>query len=47
VLFPGWQSTRAGEREVKQALRRMLLKYQMHRDQGLFDKAYEYIRENY
>ena len=45
VRFPGWQSTSAGEREVKQALRRTLLKYQLHKDQELFDKAYGYIRE--
>ncbi len=47
VRFPGWQSTSAGEREVKQALRRTLLKYQLHRDQELFDKAYGYVREYY
>ncbi len=47
VRFPGWQSTSAGEREVKQALRRTLLKYQLHKDQELFDKAYGYIREYY
>jgi type I restriction enzyme R subunit len=47
VRFPGWQTTSAGEREVKQALRRTLLKYQLHRDQELFDKAYGYIREYY
>jgi hypothetical protein len=41
------QSTSAGEREVKQALRRTLLKYQLHKDQELFDKAYGYIREYY
>ena len=39
VHFLGWQSTSAGEREVKQAPRRMLLKYQLHKDQELFDKA--------
>ena len=47
VRFPGWQSTGAGEREVKQALRRTLLKYQLHKDQELFDKAYGYVREYY
>jgi len=47
VRFQGWQSTSAGEREVKQALRRTLLKYQLHKDQELFDKAYGYIREYY
>ncbi|HUV15296.1 MAG TPA: HsdR family type I site-specific deoxyribonuclease, partial [Pelolinea sp.] len=44
VRFPGWQQTYAGEREVKKALRSTLLKYQLHRDQDLFDKAFGYIR---
>jgi len=47
VRFEGWQATAAGEREVKQALRRTLLRYKLHREQELFDKAYEYIREYY
>jgi type I restriction enzyme R subunit len=47
VRFPGWQQTIAGEREVKQALRRVLLKYQLHKEQELFDKAYGYIKEYY
>ena len=47
VRFPGWQQTSAGEREVKQALRRTLLKYQLHQDLDLFEKAYGYIRQYY
>ena len=47
VRFPDWQHTNAGEREVKQALRRTLLKYKLHQDQELFDRAYEYIRQYY
>lgn len=47
VRFPDWQRTTAGEREVKQALRRTLLKYQMHQDQELFDRAYAYIHQYY
>ena len=47
VRFDGWQNTAQGEREVKQALRRALLKYKLHTDQDLFDKAYGYIREYY
>jgi hypothetical protein len=35
VRFDGWQQTIANEREVQKAL----LKYQLHRDQELFDKA--------
>jgi len=47
VRFDGWQNTHAGEREVKIALRKTLLKYKLHRDVELFDKAYGYIREYY
>jgi type I restriction enzyme R subunit len=47
VRFDGWQDTHAGEREVKQALRKSLFKYRIHQDQGLFDRAYNYIREYY
>lgn len=47
VRFVGWQQTTAGEREVKQALRRVMLKYQLHREQELFDRAYGYIRQYY
>ena len=47
VRFDGWQSTHAGEREVKLALRRTLFKYKLHQDQELFDRAYGYIREHY
>ena len=47
VRFPGWQQTIAGEREVQRALRRTLLKYQLHREQELFDRAYAYIKQYY
>jgi type I restriction enzyme R subunit len=47
VRFPDWQHTTQGERLVQKELRRTLLKYQLHRDQELFDKAYEYIRQYY
>ncbi len=47
VRFDGWQATEQGEREVKQALRRSLLRYKLHTDQELFDRAYGYIREYY
>lgn len=47
VRFPGWQTTSAGEREVKQVLRKTLLKYKLHRDRELFDKAYGYIKQYY
>jgi type I restriction enzyme R subunit len=47
VRFPGWQSTSAGEREVKKSLRKSLLKYQLHQEQELFDKAYGYVKQYY
>ena len=47
VRFPGWQSTKAGEREVQKALRKVIyVKYKI-KDQDLFDKAYGYIRQYY
>ena len=47
VRFPGWQQTAAGEREVKKALRKSLLKYQLHQNVELFERAYTYVREYY
>ena len=47
VRFDGWQNTSAGEREVQKALRKTLLKYKLHTEHELFDKAYGYIREYY
>ena len=47
VNFPGWQNTIGGEREVQKSLRKALLKYQLHKDQVLFDRAYAYIKEYY
>ncbi|NEX11201.1 MAG: DEAD/DEAH box helicase [Prosthecochloris sp.] len=47
VRFPGWQNTKAGEREVQKALRKVIyVKYQI-KDQELFDKAFRYIRQYY
>jgi len=47
VRFTGWQNTKAGEREVQKALRKVIyVKYQI-KDQELFDKAFGYIRQYY
>jgi type I restriction enzyme R subunit len=47
VRFPGWQGTKAGEREVQKALRKVVyVKYQI-KDQDLFDKAFGYIQQYY
>lgn len=47
VRFPGWQTTSAGEREVQKSLRKTLLKYKLHKDQGLFERPYGYVKEYY
>jgi len=47
VRFDGWQTTSTGEREVQKSLRKALLKYKLHTDQALFDRAYAYIKEYY
>ena len=47
VRFDGWQKTSAGKREVRTALRKTLLKYKLHQEQELLDKAYNYIKEYY
>lgn len=47
VRFPGWQTTATGEREIQKSLRKALLKYQLHKNEMLFQRAYEYIKEYY
>ena len=44
VRFDGWQDSTRGQKEVQKALRKSLLKYKLHKDQELFDRAYGYIR---
>lgn len=47
VRFDKWQWSNKGTREVKIALRKALMRQQLHKDNELFDKAYNYIREYY
>jgi len=47
VRFDGWQTTTSGEREVQRSLRKTLLKYKLHKEQDLFEKAYAYIKQYY
>ncbi len=47
VRFDGWQTTHAGEREVRMALRKTLFNYKLHQDGELFDRAYGYIAQYY
>jgi len=47
VRFDGWQNSTVGEREVKRELRKILwTKYQI-KDEDLFNRAYDYIKEYY
>lgn len=47
VRFPDWQNTKAGERGVQKALRKVIyIKYKI-KDQDLFEKAFGYIRQYY
>jgi len=47
VRFDGWQNSTVGEREVKRELRKILwTKYQI-KDEDLFVRAYDYIKEYY
>ncbi len=45
--FEGWQSSLTGQKEIQKVLRQTLFKYKLHKEQELFDKAYDYIREHY
>lgn len=47
VRFDGWQTSVTGEREVQKSLRKTLLKYKLHKEEELFNRAYEYIKEYY
>jgi type I restriction enzyme, R subunit len=45
--FEGWQNSTVGEREVRKELRKVLwTKYQI-KDEDLFNRAYDYIKEYY
>jgi type I restriction enzyme R subunit len=47
VRFDGWQNSTVGEREVKRELRKVLwTKYQI-KDEDLYHRAYDYIKEYY
>ena len=42
-----WKNSKSGEREVKKSLRKTLLKYKLHKDNMLFSRAYDYIKQYY
>jgi len=47
VRFDGWKWSKTGVREVKKALRQTLMKYRLHKEPELFDRAFAYIRQYY
>jgi len=47
VRFDGWQDTTAGRREVKKALRSIVMVKYKIKDKELFDKAYRYVEQYY
>lgn len=47
VRFDGWQATSEGDRDVRQALRKTLYIQFKIRDEDVFKKALEYVREYY
>ncbi len=47
VRFPDWQHTTQDKRLVQKELRKTLLRYRLHTDQDLFDRAYAYIKQYY
>ena len=47
LIKPNIAAAMLDEREVQKSLRRVLLKYKLHKDQALFDQAYAYIKEYY
>ena len=44
---PGWQSTSAGELEVRKALRKTRFDFKLHQDAELLEKAYGYVKQYY
>ena len=47
VRFDGWQDSTTGEKEIKRELRKILWVKYVIKDEELFNKAYEYIKEYY
>lgn len=47
VAFDGWVRTTEGEKDVRVELRRVLKKFSLPIKGELFDRAYEYIAQNY
>jgi type I restriction enzyme R subunit len=42
-----WAHTQTADRAVRLAIRKVLLKHELHRTDGLFERAYDYVRAHY
>ncbi|MBG6226497.1 type I restriction enzyme R subunit [Arthrobacter sp. CAN_A2] len=47
VSYSGWSETQRGDKLVRLEVRKVLKKYELHRQADLFDNAYNYIAANY
>jgi type I restriction enzyme R subunit len=47
VRFDGWQDSSVGEKEIRRELRKILWTKYIIKDEELYNKAYEYIKEYY
>ena len=47
VRFMNWQDSREGTREVRKAIRHALGKFELAKEQELFDRAYAYVEQHY
>lgn len=47
VAYAGWSASDAGDKRVRRELRSVLKEYGLPIKGELFDRTYEYVRENY
>lgn len=47
VRWVGWNNTKEGDKAVRIAVRRVLVRYGLPASGELFDRAYAYVSENY
>ena len=47
VSYAGWNETFEGDRTVRKEIRQVLKKYLLPLTGDLFNRAYQYVRENY
>jgi type I restriction enzyme, R subunit len=45
--FEDWQTTSRGERDMKKVLRQALKRFQLHKEDELFNRAFDYVKQYY